>query len=73
MDTTSCAGSTAPLATRREVTLGADLVEEMLAAKTSLDRGSPNMGTKGVPEINLTLLLMYDFVSSTIDDVDYVV
>ena len=50
-------GSTAPLAAGREATSGTDSMEEVLGVETSLDRGSPDMGVKAVPEIALMLLL----------------
>ena len=53
----SRAGSIALLSIGHEATSGADSVEEVLGVETSLDKGSPNIGAKAVPEIVLTLML----------------
>ena len=57
MDAASYEGSIAALSTGRKATSGADSVEEALGIKTSLDKGSPDIGPKVVPETILTLLL----------------
>ena len=42
----------------REATSGVDSFEEVLGVETSLDKGSPDMGTKVALEIVLMLLLL---------------